>query len=127
MTLEHPFIDDTQLPAWSQLSPEKARVDIRLAIEQAKAAIEGICQVQAPTYANTFDALENSSAALMRGWQRLNHLRSVMDSPELREVINELMPEVVIYSSSVTLNPQLYTVLKNAAAQPWVQELSPVK
>ena len=127
MTLEHPFLDDTQLPAWSQLSPEKARVDIRLAIEQAQAAIESICQVQAPTYANTFDALENSSSALMRGWQRLNHLRSVMDSPELREVINELMPEVVIYSSSVTLNPQLYAVLKNAAAQPWVQELSPVK
>ena len=46
--------------------------------------------MQEPTYANTFDALENSSAALMRGWQRLNHLRSVMDSPELREVINEL-------------------------------------
>ena len=127
MTLEHPFLDDTQLPAWSQLRPENARVDIRLAIEQAKAAIEGICQVQEPTYANTFDALENSSAALMRGWQRLNHLRSVMDSPELREVINELMPEVVIYSSSVTLNPQLYAVLKNAAAQPWVQELSAVK
>ena len=75
MTLEHPFLDDTQLPAWSQLSPEKARTDIRLAIEQAKAAVEGICQVLEPTYANTFDALETSSAALMRGWQRLNHLR----------------------------------------------------
>ena len=122
-----PFTDDTFLPAWSRLTPERARTEIPQAIEQAKAAVEAICTVQEPTWDNTFAALEESSAALMRGWQRLNHLRSVMDSPELREVINELMPEVVIYSSSVTLNPQLYAVLKNAAAQPWVQELSAVK
>ena len=47
MTLEHPFLDDTQLPAWSQMSPGKARTDIRLAIEQARVAVEDICQVQA--------------------------------------------------------------------------------
>ena len=122
-----PFTDDSFHVSWSQLTPECARNDIRAAIESAKAAIEAICQVQEPTYENTFAALENSGKALMRGWGRLSHLQSVMDSPELRAVVNELMPEVVIYSSSVTLNPQLYAVLKNAAAQPWVQELSAVK
>ncbi len=122
-----PFTDDSFHVSWSQLTPECARNDIRAAIESAKAAIEAICQVQEPTYENTFAALENSAKALMRGWGRLSHLQSVMDSPELRAVVNELMPEVVIYSSSVTLNPQLYAVLKNAAAQPWVQELSAVK
>lgn len=124
---EHPFLEDTQAIAWSQLTPARARTDIRLAIEQAKEALERICAVEEPTYENTFAALEESGAALMRGWQRLNHLHSVMDAPELREVINELMPEVVIYSSSVTLNPQLYAVLRKAAQQAWVQELSPVK
>ncbi|MBQ2380337.1 MAG: M3 family metallopeptidase [Akkermansia sp.] len=122
-----PFTDDSFHVSWSQLTPECARNDIRAAIESAKAAIEAICQVQEPTYENTFAALENSAKALMRGWGRLSHLQSVMDSPELRAVVNELMPEVVIYSSSVTLNPQLYAALKKAAAQPWVQELSAVK
>ncbi len=124
---EHPFLEDTLNVAWSRLSPEQARIDIRLAIEQAKAAVESICQVESPTYENTFAALEESGASLLRGWQRLNHLRSVMDAPELREVINELMPEVVIYSSGVTLNPRLYAVLKKAAAMPWAAEVSPVK
>lgn len=124
---EHPFLQDTLNIAWSRLTPERARTDIRLAIEHAKAAVEAICQVTEPTYGNTFAALEESGAELMRGWLRLNHLRSVMDSPEVREVINELMPEVVMYSSSVSLNPRLYAVLKNAAAQPWAEELSPVK
>ncbi len=124
---EHPFLDDTLNIQWSRLTPEQARTDIRLAIEKAKETVENICQVTEPSYENTFAALENSGAALMRGWQRLNHLRAVMDAPALREVINELMPEVVIYSSGVTLNPRLYAVLKQASAMPWVQKLSTTK
>ncbi len=124
---EHPFLDEELLVAWSQLTPEKARVDIRLALKEAGEAVEAICAVEAPTYENTFAAMEESGAAVMRGWQRLNHLRSVMDTPELREAINELMPEVVMFSTSVTLNPRLYAVLKKAAEQPWVAELSAVK
>lgn len=122
-----PFTDKNLNIAWSRLTPDRARTEIRAAIERAKAAIGAICAVQEPTYENTFEALEASGGDLMRGWLRLSHLQSVMDSPELREVVNELMPEVVIYTSSVTLNPQLYAVLKNAAACPWVQQLSPAK
>lgn len=121
---EHPFTDSAFHIAWSQLTPERARTDIREAIAQAKADIETICNVQNPTWENTFAALEEAGAAVSRGWQRLNHLHSVMDAPELRDVINELMPEVVIFSSSISLNPRLYTVLKKAAAEPWVQKLS---
>ncbi len=124
---EKPFLNSDLLVEWSKLTPARARVEIREAIEQAKEAVAAICTVEAPTYENSFAALEASGAAVMRGWQRLHHLSSVMDSPELREVINELMPEVVIYSSSITLNPQLYAVLKKAAAMPWVAELSEVK
>lgn len=124
---EHPFLDDSLAIAWSQLTPERARTDIRLAIEQARQAVDAICAVEEPSYDNTFAALENSGAALMRGWQRLNHLQAVMDAPALRDVITELMPEVVMYASSVTLRPDLYAALKKAAQQPWVQELSPVR
>ncbi len=124
---EHPFLDKGLLVQWSQLTPQRARADIREAIRQAQEAIGVICRVQEPTYQNTFADLEQAGAALMRGWHRLIHLRSVMDSPELREVINELMPEVVNYSSSVTLNPRLYAVLRKAADMPWVKQLSPVK
>lgn len=122
-----PFLNKNLQVSWSLLTPERARTEIRSAIESAKEAIAAICAVTEPTYENTFSALEASGADLMRGWLRLSHLQSVMDAPDLREVVNELMPEVVIYSSSVTLNPQLYAVLKNAAEQPWIASLSPVK
>lgn len=124
---EHPFTDPSFLVAWSQLSPGRARTDIRQAIAQANADIEAICQVTKPTWENTFAALEEAGSAVSRGWQRLNHLRSVMDSPGLRDVINELMPEVVVFSSSIPLNPRLYAVLKKAAGQEWVAALTPAK
>lgn len=124
---EKPFLNSALLVEWSKLTPERARVEIREAIEHAKEAVEAICCVEEPTYENSFAALEASGAEVTRGWHRLHHLSSVMDSPEIREVINELMPEVVIFSSSVTLNPRLYAVLKKAAAMPWVAELSEVK
>ncbi len=124
---EHPFTDPAFLIEWSQLNPERARTDIRQAIAQANADIEAICQVAEPTWENTFAALEDAGSAVSRGWQRLNHLRSVMDAPELRDVINELMPEVVMFSSSISLNPRLYAVLKKAAEQEWVAALSPTK
>ncbi len=124
---EHPFLDDEFLVAWSQLTPEQARVDIRLALQQAEAAVAAICAVQEPTYDNSFAAMEQAGAAVMRGWRRLNHLQSVMDSPALREVINELMPEIVMFSTQLTLNPQLYAVLRKAAQEPWVAGLSAVR
>ena len=124
---EHPFLEDTLQIEWSALTPERARADIRLAIEQAQAAIESICLVQEPTYENTYAALDAAGAPLMRAWSRLAHLRGVMDAPAMREVVAELMPEVVAYSTQVTLNPRLYAVLKRAAEQPWAQELPPVQ
>ncbi len=124
---EHPFLDEELLVAWSQLTPEKARVDIRHALEAAQAAVAAIAAVTEPTYENTFAAMDEAGAAVMRGWLRLNHLQTVADSPELREVVNELMPEIVMFSTSLTLNPQLYAVLRQAAQQPWVAELSPVR
>ena len=92
---EKPFLNSDLMVEWSKLTPARARVEIREAIDQAKEAVATICAVEAPTYENTFAALEASGAAVMRGWQRLHHLSSVMDSPELREVINELSKRIL--------------------------------
>ena len=123
----HPFLNPAMLPAWSELTPERASADIREAVKQAQASIDAICSITEPTYANTFAALESASEPLHRAWGRLMHLDSVNDNAAQREAIAELMPEVVVFSSSIALNPRLWQVLKHAAAQPWVAGLSPAK
>ncbi len=121
------YLEETQEIAWSKLTAGSAREQIREAIERAKKRVEEICGIKEPTYENTYAALEQSDAELSRGWLRLTHLQSVMDSPELREVIAELTPEVVAHGMDVLLNEPLYLVLKKAAAQPWAKQLSAVQ
>ena len=70
---------------------------------------------------------EKASEDLHLGWGRIMHLDSVNDEPAQREAIGEMLPEVVTFSSSVPLNPRLWTVLKAAASCDWVEDLSPVR
>lgn len=126
---DHPYLDPGFIVRWSQLTPERVKPDIQKAIKEAQDNIDAICNL-APdelTYENTFAALEGASEALHLGWGRLMHLDSVMDNPAQREAITEMMPEVVMFSSSIALNPALWQVLKKASECPWVNELSPVK
>lgn len=125
----NPYLDPAFLIAWSELTPGRVKDDIRTAIARAKDQIEAICSLKADemTYDNTFGALEQSSDELNRGWGRLMHLDSVMDNTAQREAIMEMMPEVVVFSSSIPLNPGLWAVIREAARQPWVASLTPVR
>lgn len=107
------------LPCWSSFTPEQIEPAIRQALASAKEAIDAIASQnpEAATYESTFLALENATEALSKGWGRLNHLDSVCDSPAQREAINQLLPEVTDFYSSISLNPRLFAVLKAAAAK----------
>lgn len=127
--MNHPLLTPSFLVSWSRLTPEHIRPDIEEAIRRAQANIQAICALSPDslTYDNTFGALEKASEDLNLGWGRIMHLDSVNDEPAQREAIGDILPEVVAFSSSVPLNPELWAVLKTAAACAWVKELSPVK
>ena len=127
--MNHPYLDPSFLVSWSRLTPEAIRPDITEAISRAKENIRTICDqpLESLTYESTFGALEKASEDLHLGWGRIMHLDSVNDEPAQREAIGEMLPEVVAFSSSVPLNPRLWTVLKAAASCDWVKSLSPVR
>ncbi|MBR4311499.1 MAG: hypothetical protein IKT79_10745, partial [Akkermansia sp.] len=126
---EHPFFQDMPYPAWSQLTPEQALKDARVAIKRVYARIDAICQIkpEEATFENTFLALAEASRELDQVQGYMHHLSSVMDSPEMREAQKELLPELNQLSADINSNEQLWTVIKSAAAQPWVKQLSPQK
>lgn len=125
--MNHPYLDPAFLVSWSRLTPEAIKPDITEAISRAKENIRAICDqpLDSLTYESTFGALEKASEDLHLGWGRIMHLDSVNDEPAQREAIGEMLPEVVTFSSSVPLNPRLWTVLKAAASCDWVEDLSP--
>ena len=128
-TPAHPFLDKGFYPQWSKLNGQQATTDIRLALESARARMEAICNVKPgeETYENVFLAFERMGEELDRAESRLYHLANVMDSPDLRAAQEELMADISAYSSSIIANERLWSVIKRAAAAPWVKELSPAK
>ena len=124
-----PYLSKDFFISWSRLTPAAALSDVREAITQAQAALQAIAEqsLDALTYENSFAAFEEAPMLVSHAWQLLSHLSSVNDSAEIRAAIMELLPEVSTFSATITLNPQLYIVLKKAAEADGVAQLSPVK
>ncbi|MEO8616681.1 MAG: M3 family metallopeptidase [Luteolibacter sp.] len=121
----HPFLTPEFHVRWSTLVPEAVAPDIRHALDQAKQNIEAICDQNPATarYESTFLALEKATDELGRGWGRLNHLDSVCDSPAQREALNQMLPDVTDFYSSIALNSRLWAVIKAVGESPEIAGL----
>ena len=125
----HPFTDRHFAVRWSTLVPESVEPDIRIALEEARnhlAAISALAPASL-TYENTFLALENASESLNRAWGRLQHLDSVVDDPAQRAALNQMLPEVSEFYSSIPLNESLWAVLKAFGTSAEVVKLSEIQ
>ena len=127
--LAHPFYQDKPYPAWSQMTAKQGLADTRAGLQKARERIAAICRIQPheASFENTFLALSQAADELSQTQGYMHHLSAVMDNEELRAAQEELIPELTAFDAEVTANPQLWAVIKSAAAQPWVKELSAAK
>lgn len=129
MSTSHPFFATDFKIKWSSLTPDHIKSDVTTAIEMGKAnieAIKGITPNEA-TFENTFGALETATEDLDRAWGRVNHLDSVANSDDLRKALNEMLPVVSEFSSSISLDDDLWKVLKSYASSEAVAFLSGIQ
>lgn len=129
MSSSHPFLCRDFHIEWSKLTPDHIIADVSLAIETGRANIETIKAItpEEATFENTFGALESATEDLDRSWGRVNHLDSVSNSDELRKALNEMLPLVSEFSSSISLDQQLWTVLKSFAHSHAADSLSDIQ
>lgn len=114
---------------WSQLKPAHIEPDIRLALSQAQkniAAFKALSPEEL-TYEKVLLGFENCTRELSRAWGLVGHLDSVLNSPELRKVYNELLPEVTAFYTSLTLDPDIWKIFKAYATTPDAKGLSGVR
>lgn len=129
MSDSNPFLATDFQIKWSTLTPDHIPTAVTRAIEAGKANIEAIKAVtpEEATFENTFGALECSTEDLDRAWGRVNHLDSVSNSDALREALNEMLPLVSEFSSSISLDDDLWRVLKSYAESEAVSQLSEIQ
>lgn len=129
MSLEHPFVADDFLIRWSTLTADRVSPDVNLAIEQARSSIDSIKALADAevSYDSTFGALEAATESLERAWGRLNHLDSVSNNEAQRAALNELLPAVSSFYSSISLDGDLWKKLKVYAESSDTKNLSSVQ
>ena len=110
----NPFLQLSGNPKWENLQPHHIREDITLALEKAEKNLQKIRDLQSDetTFANTVKALENASYELNYAWGLITHLDAVCNSPELREVHNEMLPAVSAFGAKISLDPELWKALQ---------------
>jgi|GEM_PF-4873277 len=122
----NPFLATDFKINWSSLTPNHIEADVTKAIELGRKNIEAIKAItpESASYDNTFGALETATEDLDRAWGRVNHLDSVANSDELREALNKMLPVVSEFSSAISLDADLWQVLKNFAdSKPTLTEI----
>lgn len=125
---QNPFLQLSGNPDWANLTPDHVREDITLALEKAELNLQKIRDLSSKetTFDNTIKALENASYQLYFAWGLVTHLESVSNSPELREVHNEMLPAVSSFGAKITLDSELWNSLQAFSQSEEVSELSPI-
>ena len=125
---QHPFLQISGYPDWETLTPDNVRTDITIALEKAEENLQKIRELQAKetNFTNTIKALEHASYELYYAWGLITHLDSVCNSPELREVHNEMLPAVSSFGAKITLDSELWESLQSFAESEQVSDLNPI-
>ena len=125
----HPFYECGLYPEWSELTAERGAADMRSGMKLAKERLSKIRELKPEdlNYENVFAAFENAPREMERVEGYLDTLSSTMDSEELRRVQEKLLPETTLFNASITADEKLWSVIKTAAAAPWVKQLSSEK
>lgn len=105
-------------PRFDQIKTEDIKPALQTAIAEAREQIAAIKAQTHTDWANTVEKLTNITERVGRIWSVVSHLNSVVDTPELRAVYNELMPEITIFFTEIGQDIELYNrfkIIKNSA------------
>lgn len=101
------------LPEYGLIKPEHIQPAITELLKNAYEALNIAENLnQTPTWENLILPLEDSNEALGRAWGVVNHLTSVVDTPELRSAHAAMIPEVTAFSSAFSQNLKIFQQVK---------------
>lgn len=110
------LLQDWDLPPFDKIRVEDYEPAVRVAIEEAERTIEQIAtNPEAPTFANTVEALETASERLDRVSAIMLNLNECCTSEALQEVVMRMEPEITRFSMKVMTDRRLYDRVKRVA------------
>jgi len=124
----NPLLDFSGLPRFDAILAEHVTPAIDHLLARSRTVVQ---QLEAPQGDVTWDSfvtpLENATELLGRAWSIVNHLNSVVDTPELRATYNENQPKVTEFWTELSQNEALFAKYKALRASDSFASLSPAR
>ena len=109
----NPLLQDSALPLFDRIRPEHVGPAIQYLLQ---ACDQALAQVTAPDFPADWHqlalVLDVATERLGRAWGAVGHLKSVCDTPELREAYNAMLPAVSDFFTRLGADEQLYAKYK---------------
>ncbi|ARK09647.1 M3 family metallopeptidase [Fibrella sp. ES10-3-2-2] len=108
-----PYNTPFDVPAFDKIKPEHIEPAIDEGMKRQVAEIAAIVgKKEAPTFANTIEALENSGDLLRRVNTVFGNLNSANTNDELQRIAQAVSPKLSKHSDDISLNPALFARVK---------------
>lgn len=114
--MTNPLLHDERLPAFSKISPEYVEPALEHVLEQAKQTVSGLLDsLTDPTWETLVLPMEEMDASIDQVWSPVSHLKSVMNSDELRVAYNACLPKLSEFGTELGQNERLFNAYKTLA------------
>jgi len=121
----NPLLDFSGLPRFNAIRAEHVQPAIEQLMAEGRAAVEAaVAQTVPPTWDNFVRPLDDAGERLSRAWGQVSHLNLVMNSPELRDVYNAMLPVLTQYYTEQGQDERLYAKYKAIRAGSEYSQLS---
>jgi oligopeptidase A len=113
MTSVHDLMD------YAAVKPEHIVPAIEDLLAQSRAAIDAAADPSLPaTWEDIISPLDDATEPLWRAWSVIGHLKSVVNTPELRQAYNQMLGPVSEFATWVGLHEGLFKQYKRLAESP---------
>ena len=124
----NPLLSSDFLIPFDQIRTEHVIPAVREALGEAECELNALTAFEGErTYQNTIQRLDNLGERLDRVIHPVAHLVSVMNTPDLREAYDTVLPEFSAFYARLPLNPELWQAIKTYAETDEARALAGVR
>src|SRR5258706_345460 len=125
MIMNTPLLDLSGLPKFAAVNATHVKPAVDALIAEARGVVETVAAyTSVPAWDRVVTPLDNVNERLSRAWGVIGHLNAVLNSPELRETYNDMLPVVTQYWTEISQNETLYAKYKALRSGPDYASLS---
>jgi oligopeptidase A len=115
----NPLLEKQSLPPFGAIKAEHLEPAIEEILKENRQKISDLLALkQAPTWTSLVEVLSDLDDRLNQAFSPAQHLNGVMNTPELRDAYNNVLPKLSEYQTELGQNNQLFEAYQTLAASP---------